>query len=125
MRSRYLLAAGAATAALLASAPTFAQLQPAIVIAFTGASSVPLGPWTSVAAALFIVVVAATIFRRRRAGRPMHPGTWLAVIAAVGAAAIAGLPGDAIRAAHAIIQPLPGLVLAPGATCIVQTNVLS
>jgi len=70
MISRTESIASAAAFALLTSGSVFAQASPTVIVAFSGGSiGVPLDPWTSVAAALFIVVVAATIFRRRRAGR--------------------------------------------------------
>jgi hypothetical protein len=109
MFSRNHVVASAAAIALLTSGSVFAQATPTIVVAFTGSNSaVPLGPWTSIIAALFIVVIAATIFRRRMAGRSVGAGLWFAAVAAVAGAAITGLPVDAIRMAYAPPStPLP------------------
>jgi hypothetical protein len=131
MFSRTASIASAATVTVLTSGPVFAQASPTIVVAFTGASTaVPLDPWTSVAAALFILVVAGTIFRRRLAGRAVGRGLWLAAIAAVTGAAMTGLPVDAIRSAYAPpATPLPlssspaSVVIGSGFASLLAQNV--
>jgi hypothetical protein len=131
MLSRTATIASAAAFALLASGSVFAQASPTVIVAFSGGSiGVPLDPWTSVAAALFIVVVAATIFRRRRAGRAVGRGLWLAALASVAGAAMTGWPVDAIRSAYAPpATPLPlssspaSVVIGPGFASLLAQNV--
>ena len=93
----------AAVVASLTAASVFAQAPgPTVIVAFSsGTVPVPLGPWTGIAAALFIVLLAAMIFRRRAAGNSIRPVLWFALVAAIAGAAITGVPADLVRSANA------------------------
>ncbi len=128
MVSKHAVPALAGAAALLAAAPIFAQSTPTIVIAFSGAANaVPLDPWSSVAAALFVVLVAATIFRRRLAGGLPHSGLWTAAVATIAAAALGSLAFNAIPVAAAapnftLTSSPTNIVIGGGSASIVAQN---
>ena len=130
MLFKNIAAATAAAAAWVVAGQAFAQPAPTIIVAFTGVdTSVPVGPWASVAAGLFILVLAATIFRRRRARQSVGRGLWSVALAAVaGAAAMTFLPVDTIRSAYAAGGPIQlltsptNIVIGGAATFITAQN---
>ena len=104
MHCKRVLSAGAAIAACFSAAPALAQLAPTVVINFTGSAGlqVPIDPWTSAAAALFIAVIAMVYFRRRPGAGSHRAGFWLAAIAAVAAAAVGSAAFNVVSNAYAI-----------------------
>ena len=73
--------------ALFASGALFAQPGPVIVIDF-GARTVPLGPWSSVGAALLIAAAAYVWAVRVRAGGAGRLSAWIAIVGAATGAAL-------------------------------------
>jgi hypothetical protein len=124
MHRKNVPSAWAAIAAYAAAAPALAQLAPTVVINFTGSAGlqVPIDPWTSAAAALFIAVIAMAYFRRRTGGGTQRAGFWLAAIVAVAAAAIGSAAFNVVSNAYALPPTSLPLATSPASIAIGGSN---